>query len=173
MGLVALVLGGCTVSVGSEPGAVDATTVDGAGLAPGDRVAIKVEGEPDLSGEHELDRDGMVTLPLVGAVDAYGRTPSQLRDDVVAALADGYLRDPQVTVTMLAHRPFFIQGAVAKPGSYPFEAGMTLADAIDRAGGSVSTADSLSLRRGGVERLATVDEALRPGDIIDLQGTAG
>ncbi len=173
--LVAL-LAGCTVAAGDdERTAGEAAPADG--LRPGARVDVTVEGHPDLSGTHELDHDGAVTLPLVGVVDAYGRTPKQLADELVARLADGYLREPRVEVARLRPRPFFIFGDVLRPGSYPYRPGMTVADAVAAAGGRRGGGDvAVVLTPAGRERDArrvTFDAELDPGDVVALEAPRG
>lgn len=170
IGLVAVT--GCTVG-GLAPAPDGAAAIDTAdGLRPGDRVAIRVAGEPDLSGTHELDLDGMLDLPLIGSVDAYGRSAAELTDLLATRYADGYLRQPRVDVTRLASRPFFITGAVARPGSYAFAPGLTVADAIALAGDAGDDAVVLRVRQGRAEPVA-LDAPLAPGDILELVDAAG
>jgi polysaccharide export outer membrane protein len=69
-------------------------------------------------------------------MQASGRTPAQLEQDLTAALR-GYITDPQVTVIVqeIKSRKFNILGQVAKPGSFPLTADTTIVDAIALAGG--------------------------------------
>lgn len=176
--LATVALVGCTVSAGDdEPAGGAARAVDD-GLAPGMRVAVTVADQPDLSGTYTLDRDGAITMPLLGEVDAYGRAPAALEEHLVARLADGYLREPQVTVEALRPRPFFVLGDVRRPGSYTFRPGMTVAQAIRAAGGRLEPATPLEIvvTPAGNEsdaRRAGLDDTLRPGDVVALEEARG
>jgi len=111
-------------------------------LGPDDAVEIKVYLEESLSSRYEIDSDGLITFPLLGALKAAGLTPSELADLVRTGLLDGYLRDPQVTVTVVEFnsRQVSIIGEVKKPGRYAYRDGMTLVEAIADAGGTTASA---------------------------------
>ncbi|NBB69060.1 MAG: polysaccharide export protein [Alphaproteobacteria bacterium] len=174
---LAAALGGCTVSAGESPGNAAVASTDAEALRPGERVRVTVEGQPDLSGRYELDRDGRIEVPLLGAVDAHARTTDELADRLVARLADGYLHDPRVEVARLGARPFFILGEVARPGSYPYRPGMTVADAVATAGGALGEGEVAAVltpagRARDAGRVA-FDAALDPGDIVELADPRG
>jgi polysaccharide export outer membrane protein len=171
-------LAGCTVSAGQDPSSERAASPAGPdGLRPGERVAVTVAGQPELSGTYELDRDGRFEMALLGAVDAYGLTEAGLEDRLVARLADGYLREPRVEVERAALRPFFILGDVARPGSYRYRAGMTVADAVAVAGGPLAPEQlAVTVTPAGRERetrRVALDANLRPGDIVELEASPG
>jgi polysaccharide export outer membrane protein len=174
---LAAVLAGCTVSAGEAPGPSDAASAAADGLGPGERVVVTVDGQPELSGRYELDRDGRLEMPLLGSVDAHTRSPDELAERLVAGLADGFLRDPRVEVTRVGARPFFVLGEVARPGSYPYRPGMTVADAVATAGGTIGDgAREVVLTPAGREREAGavgLDARLDPGDIVELGGPRG
>ncbi len=77
----------------------------------------------------------------------------------------------------LGARPFFILGEVARPGSYPYRPGMTVADAVAAAGGALGEDElAVVLTPAGRERDAgrvAFDAALDPGDIVELAGPRG
>lgn len=139
-------------------------------LGSGDRVRIVVFGEEDLSGEFELDGQGMFSMPLVGAVTALDRTPRQLERLIADLLRDGYLVKPQVNVEVLSYRPFYILGEVNEPGDYPYRAGMTILNAAALAGGFTYRADEddIEVTRDGVGRAKVMppETVVKPGDII-------
>ena len=123
-----------------------------------DVLSISVWKEPDLSNKVPVRSDGKISLPLIGEVQAAGRTPSQLEQDITAKLRS-YINDPQVTVIVqeMNSQKFSILGQVTKPGSYPLTAGATIVDAIATAGGFKDFAKKKSiyvLRQipGGEER---------------------
>ncbi|MFP4126354.1 MAG: polysaccharide biosynthesis/export family protein [Alphaproteobacteria bacterium] len=172
-----LLVVGCTVSAGEDAARTAVARQDGDGLRPGARVAVTVAGQPELSATYELDADGRLEMPLLGSVDAHGLRADELADRLVAGLADGYLREPQVDVERVGVRPFFILGAVDRPGSYPYRAGMTVADAVAAAGGARDDGEvAVVLTPAGRERDARrvgLDAELGPGDIVALEAPSG
>jgi polysaccharide biosynthesis/export protein len=101
-----------------------------------DLLAINVWKEPDISRSIPVRSDGRISLPLVGEVQATGRTPLQLEEDIASRLRS-YIAEPEVTVMVqeIHSQKFNILGQVAKPGSYPLELATTVLDAIAAAGG--------------------------------------
>src|SRR5271170_2449921 len=101
-----------------------------------DRLAINVWKEPDLSRSIPVRSDGKISLPLVGEVQAAGRTPLQLEEEIGTRLKN-YVTEPEVTVIVeqINSQKFNILGQVVKPGSYPLAAAATVLDAIAAAGG--------------------------------------
>ncbi len=140
-----------------------ATDSPGGGYVIGDDdlLGINVWKEPELTESIPVRSDGKISLPLIGEVQASGRTPAQLRDDITARLR-AYLTAPAVTVTVLQmnSQKFNILGRVLKPGSYPLSTTTTVLDAIATAGGFQDFAKQKSvyiLRRnpeGGETRIA-------------------
>ena len=141
-------------------------------LATGDRLGITVFGEPDLSGDFEVDSLGWISLPLIGRVQATGLDARELNAIIVGKLKDGYLQNPTVTVEVRAYRPFYILGGVKSPGGYPYVIGMTVLNAIVLSGGYYATEEDdlrsrLAVTRGrenlnllrGDYRVAIVREA--------------
>jgi exopolysaccharide production protein ExoF len=110
-------------------------------LATGDRLDIAVFGEPDLSGEAEVDNVGSISLPLIGRVQVTGLDAGALEAIIVEKLMD-YLKNPRVTVEVLAYRPFYILGGVKLPGRYPYVVGMTVLNAIALSGGYYVTEEN-------------------------------
>jgi polysaccharide export outer membrane protein len=141
-------------------------------LGTGDKVKITVFGQTDLSGEFIVDDQGVLQLPLIGQVKAAGLTIDDFQKSVTAKLADGYLRDPRVSVEVANYRPFYIIGEVSKPGEYPYVNGMNALNAVALAGGYTYRADDsvVYVRRKGnpVEEKDPADQTtiIYPGDII-------
>lgn len=163
---IALVL--VLLLAGAAPSAAQEAYV----LGSGDRVKITVFGEPELSGEFQIDGQGEVSLPLIGAVRAIGDTTRSFEDRVEASYADGYLVSPQVSVEVLNFRPFFILGEVNNPGSYPYREGLTVLNAVALAGGFTYRADEddIEITRGGDTSVRPAEAQLStpvgPGDMI-------
>jgi protein involved in polysaccharide export with SLBB domain len=148
-----------------------AQTDNGYRLGTGDKIRVIVYGEDDLSGEFQVDGSGTVRLPLIGQVNAAGRTVRDFEGDVTAKLADGYLRSPRVSVEVTNYRPFFILGEVNKPGEYPYVNGMNVVTAVALAGGYTYRADESDVyvrRNGQPEKEVSADERTQilPGDIV-------
>ena len=102
-----------------------------------DVLSINVWKEPDLSRSTiPVRSDGRISLPLVGEVQAAGRTPLKLEQDIATKLQP-YLEEPEVTVMVqqINSQKFNILGKVVKPGSYPLTSSATVLDAIALAGG--------------------------------------
>lgn len=129
-----LALGGCA----DAPKAI-APSVAQVGdyrLGAGDGLRLIFYGEDKLNGEYQIASNGQVALPLIGEVDANGKTLLELQSAVRNAYAKGgYLLDPKVAVEILHYRPFFVLGEVNAPGQYPFIPGMTVRQAIATAKG--------------------------------------
>src|ERR1700722_9442142 len=89
-----------------------------------DVLGINVWKEPEISRSIPVRSDGRISLPLIGDVQAAGRTPMQLEGDIAEKLKS-YITDPQVTVIVqqINSQKYNILGQVSKPGSYPLTAG--------------------------------------------------
>jgi polysaccharide export outer membrane protein len=108
-------------------------------IAPGDRLAIKVLDEPDLTSDQYLvDAAGIVEMPLIGDIKAEGRTVETLRDEIAHRLGARFIRDPQVVVSLAQHHKevFTVEGEVKEPGRYEVASDMTLLGAIATAKGT-------------------------------------
>jgi polysaccharide export outer membrane protein len=142
-------------------------------LDAGDRVAINVFGEDNLSGEYEVDQSGIVSLPLAGRVKVADLTTQQAEGVIAKRLSQGFVSNPNVTVSVVRYRPFYVLGEVARPGGYPFYSGASVLSAVAIAGGYTYRADKMGvklLRPGGETtakpREITPGTYIEPGDII-------
>ena len=117
---------------GSSGKAHDATYV----IGNDDKLAISVWKEPDLTKEIPVRSDGKISLPLVGEIQAAGRTPLQLEMDISNRLRN-YITVPEVTVIVEAinSKKYNILGMVGKPGTYSLTLSTTIMDAISSASG--------------------------------------
>jgi len=158
----------------NTPGGTAALSDPNYKLGSGDRVRVIVYGQEDLSGEFRVDGNGKVALPLVGTVDAGGKSVGQFEKSVISALKPDYLQDPRVSVEVLTYRPFYIVGEVQKPGNYPYTDGMTVINAVAMAGGFTYRAkdDDFTINRGndksGGEEEADQNTKVHPGDVITV-----
>ena len=143
-------------------------------LGANDRVRVKVYGEPDITGEYEVDSTGQISVPLAGHIHADGLTTKQLERAIASALAKGIVRDPRVNVEVALYRPYYILGEVKKGGEYPYRLGLTVLDAVASAGGFTYRANEnkVFLRRSGgsAEEAYSLDAPVPvfPGDNIRI-----
>jgi polysaccharide export outer membrane protein len=117
-------------------------------IGPGDLLRISVFQVPELSFDGvRVDASGNIQLPLIGSVVASNRTSAQLAADIRERLATGYLRDPQVsiTVTEAASQKVTVDGSVIKPGVYELQGRTTLLQAVAMAEGPTNTANLRSV----------------------------
>jgi len=104
-------------------------------LDAGDKLRVVVYGQEGLTNTYAIDATGSITMPLIGAVGARGRTPAGLAAEITSKLRNGYIREPSVAVEVETYRPFFILGEVAAPGQYPYVPNMSVESAVAIAGG--------------------------------------
>src|ERR1700690_1594014 len=92
--------------------------------------------EADVSRFIAVRPHGKISLPLIGEIEASGRTPTQLGHEISGKL-QSYISEPEVTVIVqeIRSQRFNILGQVAKPGSYLLSNSVTVLDAIAVAGG--------------------------------------
>jgi polysaccharide export outer membrane protein len=141
-------------------------------LDAGDRLRVVVYGQEGLTNTYAIDAGGSITMPLIGAVPARGRTPAGLAAEITAKLRNGFIREPSVAVEIEAYRPFFILGEVAAPGQYPYVPNMSVESAVAIAGGFSPRArrDSVTLthtdRSGSMRIVVPLGTAISPGDTV-------
>lgn len=144
-------------------------------LGPGDRLLVTVFNEKDLSVETRLSDAGTLSLPLLGEIRAQGMTIGMLQGYLTEQLQNGYLTNPQVYVSILEYRQFFVNGEVNKPGGLAYQPGLTVRKAIALAGGFTARASYTKIfiihedDPFGRARSATLDTLLRPGDILTVE----
>jgi polysaccharide export outer membrane protein len=107
-------------------------------LGPGDKVEIVVyAGTRSTKWVQQLDDSGAIELQYVGSLQAGGKTPHALQEEVRTKLADGYLKDPIVSLSVVEinSRKLLVMGQVQKTGAIKFTPGMTITEAIAQSGG--------------------------------------
>lgn len=141
-------------------------------LDAGDRLRVVVYGQEGLTNTYAIDAGGSITMPLIGAVPARGRTTAGLAVEIAAKLRKGFIREPSVAVEVEAYRPFFILGEVAAPGQYPYVPNMTVESAVAIAGGFSPRArrDRVTLTHtdasGTARFVVPPGSAVAPGDTV-------
>ncbi len=111
-------------------------------LGAGDKVEIKVFGQPDLEVTALLGNSGEVNYPFLGKVTLSGLNISEVEQVIANGLRPDYLVNPNVYVQVVQYRPFYIHGEVKSPGAYPYQPAMTVNQAIALAGGLTERAST-------------------------------
>ncbi|MDE5442246.1 polysaccharide export protein [Bradyrhizobium sp. CSA207] len=141
-------------------------------LDAGDKLRVVVYGQEGLTNSYAIDAGGSITMPLIGAVPARGRTTAGLAGEIGARLRNGYIREPSVAVEIEAYRPFFILGEVSAPGQYPYVPNMTVESAVAIAGGFSPRAkrDVVTITHteagGAMRAMVPLGTPLSPGDTV-------
>ena len=131
-----------------------------------DTVDITVFQEPDISTRGVVvDAAGVISMPLIGRIQAAGNTSTQLADLLAAKLAERFYVNPQVTVTVASSvaQRVTVQGDVKEPGIYPISGPTTLLDTIALAKGE---SEDAALRQVIVVRYI---DGKRMGAVFDLK----
>jgi polysaccharide export outer membrane protein len=173
-------LAACATTAGSSGQAPkinpDAQAVSAYRIGVDDQVKVTVWQNPDLNVTVPVRPDGMISVPLVGDVQAGGKTPEEVGADIKSKLA-AFVREPQVTVIVdqLRSHEYLsrvrVTGAVRTPISVPYRQGMTVLDAVLAAGGTneFAASDRTELYRkedGGTKAYAIrLDRILQKGDL--------
>jgi polysaccharide export outer membrane protein len=107
-----------------------------------DVLAIQVFDQPDLGGKYTVEADGTFSFPLIGRVKAGGMTLRAFEGELKRKLSDGYFKNPQITAAVETYRSqrVFVMGEVRQAGPVPLTGGMTLIEALARAGSTLPSA---------------------------------
>jgi polysaccharide export outer membrane protein len=137
--LTAALLAGILPAAGAaqQPGKVDRSEQKVEYLiGPGDLLQIFVWKEPDLTRDVTVRLDGRITVALLGDVEAAGRTPQLLGEELAKSLSK-FLETPRVTVgvSQANSTRFYVVGQVGKPGDFPMSGRTTVLQGLALAGG--------------------------------------
>ncbi len=152
------------VAVRGAPGAPALDYV----IDPPDVLAIQVRGEPELSADDVIVApDGRIARPLVGFVAVRGRTVPQVSDELRSRYAR-FLRDPDVTVSVVAFRSkyVYVVGAVARPGRYAYTGRESVVDALAQAGFPTRRADVDAITVVSADAVGPVVRAVHLGAVV-------
>jgi polysaccharide export outer membrane protein len=183
---LAVAAGGCmhrSATPTAFPVDESAAPVSATTLGPGDVIEVRVFREIEISGIYQVGSDGVVLFPLCQRVDVGGLGANAAAEKFRDCLASGFLRDPQVTVVVREYnsKKVFVFGEVQKPGTFTYQDGMTVVQAVTLAGGFNKTAarnsTSVTRRVRGQEVKVKVNVqdialgkvpnfTLEPGDIV-------
>jgi len=121
----------------TQPGIAPALTASL--LKPNDVILVRVYQEEDLETKATIDRDGWITLPLLGALQVGQKTPEQATTLIRELYAKDYLVNPRVSLSIVEHAKlrFTVMGQVQRPGTYEFppDEPLNLLQGIAMAGG--------------------------------------
>ena len=150
-------------------------------LGPNDGVAIVVYGQTEFNVATRVKPDGSIDVPLIGKVQAQGRTVITLADEITRRLVAGnFLKDPIVNVEVTEYNSRYVRvaGKVSAPGLVPLDRSNRLLDILLRAGWvREGGSDYITLKRAAdgreirinadeLARGATADLALDAGDTL-------
>ena len=145
-------------------------------LSPGDKISIQVYGEKELTfSAMSVPYDGIIRFPFIGEIAVTGKSEQELANIITVKLKEGYLLDPQVTVSVVQYRPIFVGGAVENPGLRQFLPNMDVEKIVAMAGGFSERADQkniLVLRsqdNSSEEISAELTTRVLPGDVITVR----
>ncbi len=188
-----LSMGGCAdMNAPPEPapGAAEPVTSEDYRIGADDRIQVTVWRNPELSITAPVRPDGKISVPIIGDVEAGGRTPTDVAERIKKQLSL-YIREPSVAVIVVELRSHEyltrvrVTGAVRTPRSIPHRQGMTVLDAVLEAGGvndfaspnrtklyrkTGNKTDVFEIQLGDIlnkGQLAT-NLMLRPGDVITI-----
>jgi polysaccharide export outer membrane protein len=142
-------------------------------LGVGDKIKITTFNEISLSGDFSVSPAGVISFPLVGAIQADGLTVAALETAIADKLRAGYLNDPRVSLEVLTYRPFYILGEVRNPGTYTYAPGLTVGRAVATANGYTYRANTKKVfikHQGQNQELSYPAEGteILPGDTVRI-----
>jgi polysaccharide export outer membrane protein len=158
-------------------------------LGPGDVFEVRIYQEKDLSGIYRVSPAGQIDFPHIGTLTVEGLSAGQVAELIRRKLADGFIRNPYVTVTIqqFNSKKIFVLGQVARPGRLNYEDNMSIVEAVTLAGGFAPVAEKnytiVTRVEDGVEKRIPVpvekimqglakNFLLKPGDIVFVPESA-
>jgi polysaccharide export outer membrane protein len=144
-------------------------------LGADDEISVSVFNEPDLSlSKTRVAANGSISMPLIGQVQVKGLTINEVELKITQLYLGDYLKKPDISVSIVEYRQFYVNGEVAKPGGYSYREGMTIQRAISLAGGFTERAarNKIQLmRENDPNNINSVDlnSPVKPGDVITVE----
>jgi polysaccharide biosynthesis/export protein len=162
---------------GVAAGGASAAAVEEYTLGYGDALEISVWREPEMQKQVVVRPDGKVSFPLVGDIQAAGKTVAELKGDIEAAL-EKYVPDAVASVAVINANSMVVsvQGRVSRPGRYPISGITTFLEVMAQAGGPTPFAKTcgVKLERGGEWRTVDYKRTVRGApdhvDFVMLRG---
>lgn len=148
--LTCVALVACTTTSSSRPVvAGDGTSLEASlVLGAGDVIEVKVYREPELDGVYRVNSAGALEFPLIGKVALEGKNSEDVASEIRTRLADGFLKDPQVSVFVREYnsKKIHVLGQVTRAGTFPYEPRMSIIQAITNAGGFTKLASTNAVK---------------------------
>ncbi|MBU3991285.1 MAG: polysaccharide export protein [Alphaproteobacteria bacterium] len=166
-----LLLGACAPANLAERASVGAFEYR---IGTGDRLHVTTYGEDRLTGDFGVGANGAVAFPLLGPVQAAGKTLGEFNAELQRRLASEFMRNPRVAVEMINFRPVYILGEVQRPGEFPYGERMSVYALVAKAGGFTYRASEkyayVRAEHETAERAVrlTSATAVQPGDTIRI-----
>lgn len=148
--ILCFIIAACETTGGNSPAQLEDSVMSKPQIyeiGVGDGLNISVWRNADLSVAVPVRPDGLISVPLIGDIQAAGRQPEQLASDIKSELSN-FIKNPQVTVvvTSATSSQFLnrirVTGAVQAPTSVPYQKGMTVMDLVLVTGGPTEFANS-------------------------------
>lgn len=174
MKLITLILTLSISLMGSLNSKAIAEEIDNYTLSVDDKISISVFNEPELGIENvKISTSGNISMPLIGQVNVMGQSVTEIENTLKTKYLKGYLKKPNVTVTIVEYRPFYINGEIKNPGSYPYRKGLTIQKAVALAGGFTERASKSAISLIGEEnkrhvKAVALTDTVKPGDVITI-----
>jgi polysaccharide export outer membrane protein len=167
IGLISVAIGGNELR--AQTAGRDTSAWAPTGLRPGDVLRLKIWREPDLSGDFSVDANGVAVLPRLGLTQVSAIPADSLQSQLTNSFRE-YLNNPAIEVTLL--RRLAVLGAVDKPGLYPVDQTMTVADVLALAGGASADGkhDQVEVRRNGKRIKGDLSQSSRVSDLTLRSG---
>lgn len=144
-------------------------------LGADDVISVSVFDEPDLSlREVRVSSTGTIAMPLIGQVKVKNLNISEAEKTIHDLYLGDYLKNPDITITIVEYRQFYVNGEVSKPGGYSYREGMTVQRAITLAGGFTERASRSKIllvreNANGVPITVELTTPVQPGDVITVE----
>jgi polysaccharide biosynthesis/export protein VpsN len=144
-------------------------------LGADDEISVNVFNEPDLSlAKTRIAANGTISMPLIGQVMVKGLTIDEVELKITKLYLGDYLKKPDVSVSIVEYRQFYVNGEVNKPGGYSYRDGMTIQRAVSLAGGFTERASRSKIRlmrENNTQNVTSVDlnTPVLPGDVITVE----
>ena len=155
----------------------NAEEIDNYKLSVDDKISVSIFNEPELGiSDVKISTSGTISMPLIGQISIKNLTVSEVENRLKQEYLNGYLKKPNVSVTIVEYRPFYISGEVKNPGSYPYRKDLTVQKAVTIAGGFSERASksSISLKRETEQnsmvklKSTSLSTKVKPGDVITV-----
>jgi polysaccharide export outer membrane protein len=156
-------------------GQVQAQNLQHYQLGADDVLSVNVYDEPELSlKEVRVSSTGTIAMPLIGQIAIKGLTVREAEKTIHDLYLGDYLKNPDISITIVEYRQFYVNGEVEKPGGYSFREGMTVQRAITLAGGFTERASRSKImlireNANGKPINAELTTPVQPGDVITVE----